>query len=134
MDPTAPIHRPSPVSDVSPSPTQNSEASLGSLLQTQLQVAQELQKKLLGGSLDALPPRDLKEMVNSVSTLLTLAHRTGQADQEIRTYRLYVDIVNDFLRRRGDSLGEDLAAELRQVASEYQDAPTDLLPDDAVLM
>jgi hypothetical protein len=92
-----------------------------------LQVAQELQKKLLGGSLDNLPPRDLKEMVNSVSTLLTLAHRTGQAEQEIKTYRLYVSVVNDFLRRRSDSLGEDLAAELRKVAAEYADVPDEML-------
>lgn len=123
--PTAPPVPP----DTSFDPRQGNDASLGTLLQTQLKVAQSLQQKLLGGNLDALPPRDLKEMVNSVSTLLTLAHRTGQADQEISTYRLYVTIVNDFLRRRSDTLGEDLAAELRRVAAEYADTPTELLPE-----
>ena len=103
------------------------EANLSNLLQSQLQLAEKLQEKILDGGLTTLPPRELKELVNSVSTLLTLAHRTGQADQEIQTYKLYVSVVNDFLRRRSDALGEDLAEELRVVAREYAGAPMHLM-------
>ena len=103
------------------------EANLSNLLQSQLQLAEKLQEKILDGGLTTLPPRELKELVNSVSTLLTLAHRTGQADQEIQTYKLYVTVVNDFLRRRSDRLGEDLAESLREVAREYAGAPMHLM-------
>lgn len=76
----------------------------------------------------ALSPREMKELVSSLSTLLTLAHRTGQAEEEIQTYKAYVSIVNDFLRRRSDGLGEDLASELREVAKGYRDIPEALFP------
>ena len=106
----------------------NADANLSDLLRSQLLLAKRLQEKLLSDDMAALSPREMKELVSSLSTLLTLAHRTGQAEEEIQTYKTYVSIVNDFLRRRSDGLGADLAAELREVAADYRDAPAELLP------
>jgi len=103
------------------------KADLSSLLQSQLRLAEKLQDKLLNGGLNTLPPREMKELVNSVSTLLTLAHRTDQANREIQTYKLFVTVVMDFLKQRGDTLGEDLAEELRRVGKEYAGAPVELM-------
>ena len=121
-DPTAPF-----TSDI-PSEDAGSDANLSDLLRSQLMLAKKLQEKLLSNDMAAMAPREMKELVSSLSTLLNLAHRTGQAEEEIQTYKAYVAVVNDFLRRRSDGLGEDLAAELRQVAQSYRDVPTTLLP------
>lgn len=109
------------------SPQGQGQVGLSQLLQSQLQLAEKLQMKLLNGGLNSLPPREMKELVNSVSTLLTLAHRTGQAEKEIQTYKLFITAVMDFLRRRSDELGVDLANELREVAKEYAGAPLHMI-------
>lgn len=108
-------------------PEGTGEIGLSQLLQSQLRLAERLQNKLLNGGINELPPREMKELVNSVSTLLTLAHRTGQAEKEIQTYKLFVVTVMDFLRRRSDSLGIDLASELREVAKEYAGSHVDMI-------
>ena len=123
-DPTAPFSPP----PVALTGMESDDTSLSELLRSQLLLAKRLQEKLLSNDMAALSPREMKELVSSLSTLLTLAHRTGQAEEEIQTYKTYVSIVNDFLKRRSDGLGEDLAAELRKVALDYKEAPSTLLP------
>jgi hypothetical protein len=127
IDPTAPFESAYDDYDNDYEPDSGQPADLSTLLQSQLRLAERLQKKLLGGGLNSMPAREMKELVNSLSTLLTLAHRTNQANEEIQTYKMFVTVVMDFLKRRGDSLGEDLAEELRQVGKEYAGAPVDLL-------
>lgn len=86
------------------------------MLKTQLMLTAQIQRKLRVG-IDALPPREVKELISSISSILTLAHRTEEILKELDTYKLFMDATIKWLKTRSDGLGEDLVAELRTVAS-----------------
>jgi hypothetical protein len=69
---------------------------------------------------ESLSPRDLKDLAAGASSLIALSHRTEQTLQEISTYRVFLNVVLEFLRRRSDTLGEDLLGELQAVAQELR--------------
>jgi hypothetical protein len=97
------------------------EATLAGALQTQLQLAVTLQERLNDPS-ERLDPRDFKELVSAASSILALAHRSDEALRTIQTYEAVFGVVMEFLRRRGDQVGEDLVAELRGVARDLHAA------------
>ena len=90
---------------------------IGQLLKTQLTLTNRLQQQLLDGGLNSLPPREVKEILTTVSSMLTLAHRTDEVSRELETYKLIVEVVFAWVKKRADSTGEDLLAELRAVAA-----------------
>lgn len=109
MDPTKPIpFVPAP-------PKEEEDATLAEALQTQLKLARTIQNRLNDPS-EALDPREFKELVNAASSIVSLAHRSDQALREIETYKKFAATVLEFLRRRGDQIGEDLVSELHGVA------------------
>ena len=116
MDPTLPLPPPAPRNSAS-----MKEATLAGALQTQLQLAVTLQDRLNDPS-ERLDPRDFKELVSAASSILALAHRSDEALRTIQTYEAVFGCVMEFLRRRGDQVGEDLVAELRGVARDLHAA------------
>jgi hypothetical protein len=94
-------------------------ADLQDLLRTQLQIAEAMQKIILRDQA-SLSPRDLKDLAAGASSLIALSHRTEQTLKEISTYRTVLGVILEFLRRRNDSLGEDLLGELHTVAAELK--------------
>lgn len=111
LDPTLPMDAPAlPFS---------APADLQRLLQTQLQIADTLQRLIIRDQA-SLSPRELKDLAASASSLISLSHRTETTLNEIATYRLFLDAILEFLRRRSDSLGVDLMAELQRVAQELR--------------
>lgn len=94
-------------------------ADLQDLLRTQLQIAEAMQKIILRDQA-SLSPRDLKDLAAGASSLIALSHRTEQTLKEISTYRTVLGVILEFLRRRNDSLGEDLLGELHAVAAELK--------------
>lgn len=112
MDPTKPVAPPPP-----PGGGDVPEATLAGALQAQLKLAVTIQKKLNDPS-SGLDPRDYKDLTAAVSGILALAHRSDEALRTIETYQKFASVVLEFLRRRGDQIGEDLVAELREVASD----------------
>ena len=116
MDPTKPIpFVPAP-------PKEEEDATLAEALQTQLKLARTIQNRLNDPS-EALDPREFKELVNAASSIVSLAHRSDQALREIETYKKFAATVLEFLRRRGDQIGEDLVSELHGVAEDLHVAP-----------
>lgn len=111
MDPTKPIPFVPALHAMAP----EEEATLAEALQTQLKLARTIQSRL-NDPTEILDPREFKELVNAASSIVGLAHRSDQALREIETYKKFAATVLEFLRRRGDQLGEDLVAELQQVA------------------
>jgi hypothetical protein len=85
------------------------------LLERQLQIASSLQEAILRDG-DSLAPKELQALASTASSVIALSHRTEQLLSEISTLRLFSQTVLEFLRNRSDSLGEDLLAELREVA------------------
>ena len=121
-DPTGQITRRIDVDDYGYPPEyqegyrENEAVDLRSMLKEQLKLTSKLQAKLSVG-IEALPPREVKELIGSISSILTLAHRTEEILTELDTYKLFMDATVKFLKTRQDSLGEDLVGELRQVAA-----------------
>lgn len=111
MDPTKPI----PYVPIPARASDEEDATLAEALQTQLRLARTIQKRLSDPS-EGLDPRDFKELVNAASSIVALAHRSDQALREIETYKKFAATVLEFLRRRGDQIGEDLVSELTAVA------------------
>jgi len=120
MDPAKPLIPPAPPSATGQSP----EVTLAEALQSQLRLAVAIQGKLSDPS-SKLDPRDYKDLTTAVSGILALAHRSDEALRVIQTYQTFASVVFEYLRRRGDEIGEDLVAELRDVAR-------DLHSEDAV--
>ena len=85
------------------------------LLERQLQIASSLQEAILRDG-DSLAPKELQALASTASSVISLSWKTEQLIQEISTLRLFSQTVLEFLRNRSDSLGEDLLAELRDVA------------------
>jgi hypothetical protein len=100
---------------VTQSTSSRQASSVQSLLETQLTIAADLQE-LIRSQSSSLSPREYKELATATSNLIGLAHKTDETLKTIQSYRVFVDVVLDFLRQRSDSLGEDLLAELREVA------------------
>jgi hypothetical protein len=67
-----------------------------------------------------LEPREVKEYLSSITTILTLAHRTEDLVKELKTYQQFRDVVIDWARSRSDGLGEDLVEALRQHAEQFR--------------
>ena len=111
LDPSAPI--------TSRNTTEPPEADLQDLLEKQLKIASAMQQVILRDQ-SSLSPRDLKDLAAAASSLISLSHRTEQTLREITTYRTFVTTVLEFLRRRSDSVGTDLLAELKAVAKELR--------------
>jgi len=88
--------------------------SLDTILAEQLQLAATLQSRL---EIEDLDPREYKELVSSINSIVTMAHRTEQARQTIETYKLFVEVTLTFLKSRSDSMGEDFIKELRASAA-----------------
>ena len=99
-----------------------SNVDLRSLLKTQLHLTNELQRQLVNGGLNSLPPREVKELLTAVGSMLTLAHRTDEVLRELETYKLLLEVVFAWVEQRSDSTGEDLLAELRRVGSEMRNS------------
>ncbi len=112
LDPSLPLTFPS-------ASTPSGEADLQDLLEKQLLIASAMQTVILRDQ-SSLSPRDLKDLAAAASSLIALSHRTEQTLKEITTYRTFVNVVLEFLRRRGDQIGQDLMAELRNVAQELR--------------
>ncbi|MEN6304897.1 MAG: hypothetical protein ABFD96_19355 [Armatimonadia bacterium] len=111
LDPSAPI--------ANQHTTEPPEADLQDLLEKQLKIASAMQQVILRDQ-SSLSPRDLKDLAAAASSLISLSHRTEQTLREITTYRTFVTTVLEFLRRRSDSVGTDLLAELKAVAKELR--------------
>ena len=97
------------------------EVSLRSLLRTQLLLTKAVQDQLVNGGINSLPPREVKELISSVSSILNIAHRTEEIVNELDTYKLFKDVVMEFLKTRQDETGEKLIEELRKVADRMRD-------------
>lgn len=93
--------------------------SYETLLKKQIQIASALQEKICQPG-QALEVRELKDLITASSNLVTAAHRGGEALKSLETYRIFVGVVTEFLRRRSDTLGEDLVEELKAVAQEMR--------------
>lgn len=119
MDPAKPLIPPAPLAT-----GQSPEVTLAEALQSQLRLAVTIQRKLSDPS-SGLDPRDYKDLTTAVSGILALAHRSDEALRVIETYQRFASVVFEFLRRRGDEIGEDLVSELRDVAR-------DLHAEDAI--
>jgi hypothetical protein len=111
-DPSQPLAPPPPAGATAPAKRQ---ASIQNLLEAQLEIAGDLQA-LIRDQKSSLSARDFKDLATSASNLIALAHRTDETLRTVQTYKSFVDVVLEFLRQRSDSLGEDLLAELREVA------------------
>ena len=112
MDPTKPIAPSAPSRKAS-----EPEATLAEALQAQLNLAVTIQRKLNDPS-SGLEAREYKDLVTAASGIVALAHRSDEALRTIETYQHFASVVLEFLRRRGDQIGEDLVAELRLVAQD----------------
>lgn len=112
MDPSKPLTTPPP-----PELDDSTEATLAEALQAQLKLAVTIQKKL-NNPASGLDPREFKDLVTAASGIVALAHRSDEALRTIETYQKFTAVVLEFLRRRGDEVGEDLVAELRAVAGD----------------
>lgn len=112
FDPTLPR-------DVTERPAPAEPTDLQDLLRKQLQIAETMQSIILRDK-ESLSPRDLKDLAAGASSLIALSHRTEQTLQEISTYRVFLNVVLEFLRRRSDTLGENLLSELQSVAQELR--------------
>jgi hypothetical protein len=110
MDPSKPFQPPSapPLADAP-------EATLADALQAQLKLAITIQRKL-NDPASGLEAREYKDLVTAASGIVALAHRSDEALRTIETYQKFAAVVLEFLRRRGDQIGEDLVEELRDVA------------------
>jgi hypothetical protein len=95
---------------------------ISQLLKTQLRLTNTLQKQLVEGGINSLPPREVKELLTAVGSMLTLAHKTDEVLRELETYKLLLEVIFEWVRRRADSTGEDLLTELRGVASELRNS------------
>ena len=95
----------------------SSSNDLQGLLETQLQIAGALQQLIIRDQ-RTLSARDFKDLSSAASSLIALSHRTERTLEEISTYRVFASTVLEFLRKRSDSLGEDLLEELHRVAHE----------------
>lgn len=95
------------------------EVSLESLLSNQVTIAGELQRIITssGGQMDT---KDLRDLVSTLSALVNSIHKANEPLKALSTYRLFTDVVIEFIRRRSDTLGDDLVAELHQVARELR--------------
>lgn len=96
---------------------EDEQVSLQRLLKTQGRVAASLQNLLLKSD---LPPKDFKEIATAAGSLVALANRTDGTLRTMETYRLFVEVVVEFIRRRSDALGDDLVAELLSVAKDMR--------------
>jgi hypothetical protein len=103
-------------------PASDTRIEVSQLLRTQLHLVNTLQKQLVGGGLNSLTPREIKDPLASISSMLALADRTGEMQRELDTYKLLLDTVFAWVRQRADSTGEDLLAELRQVGAELRNS------------
>ena len=131
MDPTAPIDilPYQPPADVPgnasapPSSGRNSEkdVDLRGLYRKQLELTEKMQDALLNDGMMAMSPREVKETITSITSVLTLGHRTEEILKELDTYKLFKDVVMEWARRRSDDLAVDLVAEIRKVADELRD-------------
>jgi|APFre7841882724_1041349.scaffolds.fasta_scaffold13162_2 hypothetical protein len=113
MDPSKPLTAPPPPSDLD----DTAEATLAEALQAQLKLAVTIQRKL-NNPATSLDPREFKDLVTAASGIVALAHRSDEALRTIETYQRFTAVVFEFLRRRGGEIGEDLVAELREVAGD----------------
>ena len=89
---------------------------LASLLKSQARLAMTLQQRV--ESEPSMEVKELKDIATACSTLVNGVHRAGELHRTIETYRLFHSVVLAFLKSRSDTLGEDLLAELRTVASQ----------------
>lgn len=106
-----------------PDPSFTFEADLDvtfeELLKKQILIANALQERICKPG-EPLDVRDLKDLVTASSSLVSAVQRGGEALKSLETYRVFINIVVEFLKRRSDSTGEDLMAELRSVAQELR--------------
>ena len=89
------------------------------LLKTQLTIAGALQRKLCDPNL-RVEVSELRGLVSASNQLVASLQRGGEALRALETYRAMLTVVLEFLKRRTDTLGEDLLAELREVARELR--------------
>ena len=89
---------------------------LAQLLKSQARLAMTLQERV--ANTPSMEVKELKDIATACSTLVNGVHRAGELHRTIETYRLFHSVVLAFLRDRSDSLGEDLLAELKTVASQ----------------
>jgi hypothetical protein len=123
MDPTGviPYDQPQPRNPLDAAPAPSSDVvTLSTLLQSQLRLVKKLQDQLNRGGVESLEPREVKEYLSSITTILTLAHRTEDLVKELKTYQQFRDVVIDWARSRSDGLGEDLVEALRQHAEQFR--------------
>ena len=123
MDPTGiiPHEAQAPVNPFNNTPAPPSDTvSLSTLLQSQLRLVKKLQDQLTRGGIESLEPREVKEYLSSITTILTLAHRTEDLVKELKTYQQFRDVVIDWARSRSDGLGEDLVEALRHHAEQFR--------------
>ena len=118
-------HNPSYVAPVVGRPTSNAYRTasveddtpdLAQLLKSQARLAMTLQQRV--ESMPSMEVKELKDIATACSTLVNGVHRAGELHRTIETYRLFHSVVLAFLKRRSDSLGEDLLAELKTVADQ----------------
>lgn len=97
----------------------NEAVSLEDLLKNQIIIAGELQKiiRQQGSHLD---PKELKDLVQTSSTVVAAAYKAGESLRALSTYRTFVEVVLEFLKRRSDTLGDDLLAELLSTARDLR--------------
>lgn len=123
MDPST-VYAPDRYGDSS-SGDESAPVSLETLLDTQLRVAGKLQEIVLQDLRSkAYDPSALKDLVNATNSLVALGHKTEEALKKINTLQKFVGVVVEFLRARSDSLGEDLLAELQEVAQQMGEGKT----------
>lgn len=97
----------------------DTEATLEELLKRQLAITSALQSMISDNSAQ-FSPREFKELAATANSLVTGASRAGEALRALATYRAFIDVVVEFIKRRSDSLGDDLVAELLEVSREMR--------------
>jgi hypothetical protein len=74
---------------------------------------------------DTLSPRELKDLIATLGSHLSLLHRVQEAQRSIATYQLFVSVIVEWVKGLEPPLAQKLLAELRATAAQMQ-AP---LPD-----
>lgn len=118
FDPTLPR-------DVTERPAPAEPTDLQDLLRKQLQIAETMQSIILRDK-ESLSPRDLKDLAAGASSLIALSHRTEQTLQEISTYRVFLNVVLEFLRD-GLQFAEQVLADGIAAAAQELRAQTEFI-------
>lgn len=95
------------------------EMSFEELLKKQIYIAGSIQERICDPN-QHYEIKEIKDLVMTSSSLLTLAQRSGEALSSLETYRVFLSIVVEFLKRRRDTTGEDLLSELKEISHELR--------------